>query len=470
MKFHISVFSLGIVFLSSLILFPSCRRINEATELGDGLIPAVDNIHTFDVSLDAITNNSLLTDSTQVFYSDLVALGDIDDPEFGHTHANVDFNISPSSFGTYPFVKSDSLNIDSVVLSLSYQTAYGDTMNNGVQTLHVYEIDPNAGFNDTTLYKYSDPSSDFPTTGPDLGSATFTIKNLKDTITLIRGTDTTQVNNVVRIKLDNSLGTRFAQYDTTNAYKNDSLFRTLFAGLAIKADAVGNALSYFDLSDVSNTKLTVYFRYGKSDTASFDFHHVVSGQTNYIDRQNGGNYLTYLNNGASDKIYLQSAPGSYVSIKIPALDSFKNKVIHRAEIVATKIPSASDDIFTAPSQLILDKVNSGTPDTASMLEKDLTTDVTGIVGFSSFGGRLLSDNTFRFNISRYVQGIITRHEPNDTLRIYAPLRTSLFNSTYNTYLSVAVLDAIAKGRVVLGGGSYSDSTMRLKLRIIYSDL
>ncbi len=470
MKIQISVFSSGIVFLSFLIFFSSCRRINEATELGDKLVPAVDNVHTFEVSLNAITNNALLVDSTKVLYNDLLALGDIDDPEFGHTHANIDFNISPSAFGTYPFVKTDSLNIDSVVLSLSYKAAYGDTLNNGIQTLHVYEVAPNSGFNDTTLYKYSDPSSDFPITGPDLGSATFSIKNLQDTVTLIRGTDTTQVNNVVRIKLDNSLGVRFAQYDTTNGYKNDSLFRTLFAGLAIKADPVGNALSYFDLSDFTNTKLTVYFRYGKNDTTSFDYYHALEGQTNYIDRQNGGNYLAYLNNGAGDKIYLQSAPGSYVSIKIPALDTFSNKVIHRAEIVATKIPSASDDIFTVPSELILDRKNKGNPDTAFMLQNDLIADVSGSVGFSSFGGTLLSDNTFRFNISRYVQGIITRHEPNDTLRIYAPLRTNLFNSNFNIPLSLSILEAIAKGRVVLGGGSYADSTMRLRLRIIYSNL
>jgi hypothetical protein len=269
--------------------------------------------------------------------------------------------------------------------------------------------------------------------------------------------------------LDNSLGIRLSQYDTTNAYKNDSLFRLLFAGLAVKSDPVGNALSYYDLSD-ANTKLTVYFRYGTKDTSSFDFYHVFNGQTNYINRQTGGNYLTYLNNGGGDKIYLQSSPGSYVSIKIPQLDTFSNKVIHRAEIVATKIPSASDDIFTVPSQLMLDKTNSGTPDTSFILENDLVTDITGTVGFSSFGGRLLSDNTFRFNITRYVQSIVTKHEPNDTLRIYAPLRTNVFNSNYRAYLSVAVLDAIARGRVVLAGGNYPDPAMRLKLRIIYSNL
>src|SRR4029077_4071058 len=105
-------------------------------------------------------------------------------------------------------------------------------------------------------------------------------------------------------------------------------------------------------------KLTVYFRAtvgGKRDTTSFDFYHSTNGQSNYVQRQNGGNYLAYLNNGAGDKGYVQSAPGSYIAIKIPGLDAFGNKVIHRAEIVATKVPSLSDDIYTPPSRLILDR-------------------------------------------------------------------------------------------------------------------
>jgi hypothetical protein len=473
-KSRILVLSIGSIFLFSLIFFLSCKKINEATELGSDLIPAVDNVHTFEVALNAVTRNVLINDSTKVFYSDLVTLGDINDPEFGRTHANIDFNISPSSFGAYPFVKTDSLNVDSVVLSLSYKGAYGDTVNNGIQTLRVFEIDQNSGFKDTILYKYSDPTSDFATTGAQLGSTTYTINHLKDTLTLIRGTDTSKVSNVVRIRLDNSLGYRFAQYDTTSSanggFKNDSIFRTLFRGFSIKADPTGNALSYFSLSDVTNTRLTVYFRYGKSDTSSFAFYHAANGQSNYINRQNGGNYLTYLNSGAGDKIYLQSTPGSYVSIKIPKLDTFSNKIIHRAELVAVKIPSIADDIFTTPVRLILDRKNKLTPDTVFMFQNDLVTDANGNIGYASFGGTLLSDNTYRFNISRYVQGLITRHEPNDTMRLYAPLRTNLYNSNFKTTLTLPVIDAIAKGRVVLGGSSHADSTMRLRLRIIYSDL
>jgi hypothetical protein len=477
-KSRFLVVSIGSIFLTSLLFLSSCKKINEATELGDDLVPAVDNVHTFDVALNTNTNNVLFDDTTQIGLFDYVTLGDFNDPEFGHTHANACFNISPSAVGRYPFVKNDgNLKIDSVVLSLSYQSAYGDTVNDGIQTLHVYEIDPNA-VNDTsfnkTFYKFSDPASDFATTGPELGSATFSIKNLKDTDTLVRAGDTTLVSNVVRIRLDNSIGNRFAQYDTINGpnggFYSDSIFRALFRGFSVKADPTGNALSYFRLYDFTNTKLTVYFTYGTTDTSSFDFYHGVNGQSNYVNRENGGNYLAYLNSGAGDKIYLQSAPGSYANVVIPSLSTLGNKTIHRAELVAVKVPSAGDDVFSAPDQLMLDRKNGNTPDTVFMLEKDLVASSSGSIGFSAFGGFLKPDNTVRFNISRYVQGIITRHEANDTLRIYAPLRAKVFNSIYHNYLDIGVNSRIAHGRLVLGGGSNTDSTTQLRLRIIYSDL
>jgi len=50
------------------------------------------------------------------------------------------------------------------------------------------------------------------------------------------------------------------------------------------------------------------------------------------------------------------------------------------------------------------------------------------------------------------------------------LRTRVYNSSFKGYLDVNVNRDIARGRLVLGGGTYPDSTMRLRLRIIYSDL
>jgi hypothetical protein len=475
-KRYCLAFSLLLVFIIGF----SCKKINEATELGSNLIPAVDNVNTFEVALNLLTANHLfLNDSTRVIYSDDVALGDLQDPEFGHTHANFDFGVSPTVTGTYPFIVSDSLSIDSVVLSLSYAGGYGDTVS-GFQTIRVYEVDPNSGFKPDTLYRYSDPASDFGTTGPELGSATFQVSHLKDSITIARPGDTTRVNNVIRIKFnDTSLGHRFAQYDTSSTSPNggfysDSIFRTLFKGFAIHSDNSGNVLTYWNLANLSNSKLSVYFtaiNNGDTTKSSVNFTH-AAGQSNYIQRDHSSN----LSSGGDDKLYVQSTPGSYVGIKIPGLDAFNNKVIHRAEIIATRIPSASDNIFTPPSQLIIDRLNNSR-DTAFILQNDLTPSPDGSIAFSIFGGNLRWDNTYHFNITRHVQGIVTRHEPNDSLRLYAPLRTILFatnlpttSSTKGSYIAVPGVNHIAEGRVVLGGGNNADSSLRLRLRIIYSNL
>ena len=485
MKKYSLAFSL--LFVSLVFAFFSCKKINEATELGGDLIPAVDNVHTFEVSLNSLTRNGIYDDSSRVAYTDLVALGDINEPEFGHMHANFNFNINPSIIGTYPFLnKADSLKMDSVVLQLAYQDAYGDTLGNGVQTVTVYEIDPNSGFRTDTLYKYKDASTD-NMAGQQLsvGSKTYTIRNLKDSITLTRPLDTSRVANVVRIKLDTSLGRRFARYDTTSssttgAFNSDSLFHTLFKGLAIKASNTGQALSYFNLTD-AKTKLTVYYKYklnGVDTSASLDFYHLDNGQSNYVSVPPSGNWQSALAGATGDKLYLQTSPsGAYAAIKVPALDTFSNKVIHRAEIVATRLPTSLDGLYAPPAQLIIDRINV-THDTAFILQNDLTPGADGSISFAAFGGNLrASDNTYRMNITRYVQSIVTKHVHNDTLRLYAPLRTVLFasnlpttTSTNGSFIAVPVTTQVGFGRVVLAGGTYSDPNVRLHLRIIYSNL
>ena len=107
------------------ILFSGCKKINEATELGGGLIPPIDNINTFETYLDIETDNKLFSDTTKVYYSDDLALGNIgNDPEFGYTHADAYFNISQGyDYAYHPFINKDSVIIDSVILSLAYHEA-----------------------------------------------------------------------------------------------------------------------------------------------------------------------------------------------------------------------------------------------------------------------------------------------------------------------------------------------------------
>lgn len=494
-------FSPAFVFLSIsfIVIFFSCKKINEATDLGGNLIPGVDNVKTFEIALNTVTKNKLTSDSSKVSYYDDVALGDINDPEFGHVHANFCIGFGSTYYSTYPFLpKKDTPvhAIDSVVLSLAYAGAYGDTLGNGTQTVSVYEIDPSADFRPDTSYRYNDPSSDF--TGTLLGTKTYSINTLDDSISIKEPGDTgskvTKVANVVRIKLNNSLGDKIAAFDTSatslnSGFKSDSAFRKLFRGLAVKSANSGNALSYFDLSDQTKTKLTIYYRYklssGNDTTVSISFMHPLysssnsnlGAQSNYVNVQPGSNWATALNNPASDKVYIQSSPsGAYASVVIPFLDTLSNVVIHRAEIIATKVTSAADNIFTTPPQLLLDRLRTGATDSAYLFEKDLLLGSDGSIGYSAFGGTL-KNNIYRFDITRYVQGIVTKKERIDTLRLWAPLKAyefdvNLVSDKYpkGQYTQLPVNSRVGQGRVVLAGGNYADPNSRLRLRIVYSNL
>ncbi|MFN2437679.1 MAG: DUF4270 family protein [Chitinophagaceae bacterium] len=479
-KYHEILFSSFVAFFI-ILSFNSCKKINEATQLGDDLIPPIDNVNTFEISLKTITNNSLFNDSTKLRFTDDVALGHIsNDSEFGRTSASVYFNILPvippgSSPKIYPFFNKDSnLVIDSVILSLSYRGNYGDS--NSMQTVRVFEIAQTSNFSDDSGYKFTQP--DIQTTGGQLGAKTFAINTLNDSVQLIRKKDTTRVGNVLRIPLNKTLGERFALYDTSNSsiggYRSDSIFFRLFRGLAVKADATGNGLAYFNLSDQAKTKLIVYFRVTKNgitDTTSTDFYHLTNGQANIINRSPANGYASYLNNTTADddKIYLQSEPGSLASIKIPGLDTLRNHIIHRAELIISMLPSSPDNKFIAPPALFLDKITS--PDSAYSILDDVAASSDGSVNFGVFGGLLKLNNTYRFNITRHVQSIITKKDPNSTLRLYAPLRTIIYTTTELTSKrEVSVLPQIAFGRVVLAGGSFADPSLQMRLRVVYSKL
>lgn len=466
----------------------ACTRI-DTTELGSELIPAVDNVNTFDTVLEVQSDNLLMTDTARAFSNDDMAVGYIsDDPEFGKTVAELYFNIAAAAGSIYPFVFKDSVKgIDSVVLSLDYRGSYGDTV--APQTFRVYEIGSATNFKDSTYYLKNAP---FRPLGAEVGSKTVALKDLDDTLTLSRAPDTPKIVNLMRIKLNNSLGQKLVDIDSTVYKTNDAAFRNVFRGLAVLPDTnnSGNGLAYFNLADGARTKLIVYYRVGrpgKIDTTFTTFIHDTIGQANLIRRKPAGNYNAFLNNGnpSDDQLYIQTTPGSYASLRIPGLSTLNNRVIHRAELRVTRLETPSDSKFRQPSLLLLD-AETLDKDSAYTIQNDfllspVSNTINRFVGnFDVFGGQLRSDKTYRFMLTRYVQGIVTRKEPNQTLRLYAPYEPSPYfvpPGRFADYLpsslgilSFGVVDQVARGRIVLWGGSAPDPSKKLQLYIIYSKI
>lgn len=485
MKNRQSELLLGVCIASFVILF-SCKKINEATELGGGLIPTVDNITTFDTTLSVETYNdifALLNDSTQSFGSDEHFLGKIEnDPIFGKTDARIFLELKPTSY-KYSFLnRPDSVHIDSVVLVLDYKETYGDTM--VPQTINVYEVDQSSDFRVDSNYFIN--RNTFTYTNM-LGSKTIIPSQLKDSVKVYLDTTKSQL----RIPLSSSFANRIQNFDSTagvnGAFYSDSAFRTKFKGFALQSVAGGNAIMGFDLEG-ANTKLAIYYRYDKNGVMNFDTTVTywgftgISASANYIQRDHSGTQvLSTAGGGADDLVYIQSTPGTFTTIKIPALGTLSNRLVHRAELIMEQVYDASDTMFPPPSFLFVDAYDASVSKFRT-LPYDVQPDASGALNLASFGvtpfntldgsGRIVK--TWRFNFSRYVQHVLTQTLPLYEFRLFAPyyvreqygIPPILEDVTRLLYVN----STFGKGRVRLAGGGPVTNPQRMRLRIIYSKI
>src|SRR5690348_18347323 len=94
--------TLGVLLTGLIFSTSSCRKINEATELGGDLIPAVDNINTFDTTISVEATNGifdLLHDSLRLSRNEEHWLGKItNDPIFGATDARLFLELKPQFY------------------------------------------------------------------------------------------------------------------------------------------------------------------------------------------------------------------------------------------------------------------------------------------------------------------------------------------------------------------------------------
>ena len=472
------IFASVIVPLTAFLVYTSCTKI-DTTDLGNGLIPAVDNVNTFDTILEVSTDNKLFVDTTDMLYEDGHAIGIIEnDAEFGKTTAALYSTFNPASYGSYPFLNRDAVKIDSIVLSLAYTSTYGDST--GIQEFEVREIKPSADFKDS-VYPITNP--DFDVLPTVLGKATVNFLRLKnDSVYYVNAKETVSTINELRIPLDTAFGRRFVNYDTSGAYQSDEKFKVLFKGLEVRANEgtspTKKGFAYFNLTDNARSRITFYCRIerdGVKDTIAPVFTYTAGAEANIIRRAPANAYLANVTNTTEndEKLYIQSTPGSYATIKIPGLSGLSNRVIHRAELIAERAQGAEDNIYGPPSTLFIDAIST-TGDSAFTIRNDFSL-VNAAPGYdlTTIGG-ILKDNKYTFNISRYVQSIATRQFPNYTLRIYAPYIIRPYFMAPNTNqvsgkTQVVLNTPVASGRVILLGGG-SAAPERMRLRIIYSKI
>jgi len=478
------------------IIITGCSKL-DTTDIGSDLLPAVDNINTFDTLLTINSTQGVFTlDSTKVANTEDQVVGKITtDPLFGTTAATLYAQFKPTFFPFFYGNASDTIvGFDSVVLCLSYKGFWGDS------TLplqfQVKEVSQGTGGLWDSIYQ-SKTVNYFPqTNGSVLGTAQVDVRGLRNTFIYSNHKDSAV--NQVRINLS---GSAFANLlytmdsaSATSAFRSDSLFKLFNNGLAILVTA-GNGLLYTNLTD-SSSKLEVHFRRknaGVLDTTYSAFRVATSFGSSISPSATVDNIIrnrpAQVTNPAPGEIYLQATPGTYANLSIPALSTISNRIIHRAEIIVEQIPNnpVLDGYMSAPSYLYLDQKDTGTTDKWKPVYYDLNPSTAydpdyktsyfypsaSGVDFGYFGGFVRDKNDvfgnpiryYNINITRDVQQIVTKHAPNYTFRLYAPYEVIYPQHTADV---IPFNNRLAYGRVKVGGGNNANYKMRL--RIVYSKI
>ncbi|MBC7873002.1 MAG: DUF4270 family protein, partial [Ferruginibacter sp.] len=184
-------------------------------------------------------------------------------------------------------------------------------------------------------------------------------------------------------------------------------------------------------------------------------------------------------------IYIQGSPGTFANIKIPALAGLPNRVIHRAELIVEQLYDITDSTLKPPDYMYLDAADPTI--TSNYKFRTIPYDVS----FNSAGGLNLVDfgsvpvrtidplgrptRSWKFNISRYVQNVLTGTQKLYDLRLSAPFS---INEKYgippgqDITTGIIVNPSIVKGRVRLSGntGPLDLNPRRIRLRLVYSKL
>lgn len=479
----------------------SCTKI-EKTTMGGDLIPAVDNVNTFDTLLDVISNNYIPEDSTRLNAGNDHMVGGItNDPLFGKTSSRMFFELKPPNF---PFLfESDTTvkTFDSAVLVLKYQGYYGDSA--AAINFKLYEIGGPIGPDLTVTPAYTLQPALSSNYAVLWGEKTMRANQYRDTVYIKRGDDTTgKVINQLRIPLNQVLAEKLFKADTNTVYKNDSTFESYLKGFVLEAQGNPNALQYFLLTG-NDTKIEFYYRKKvgtTNDTVSRSFvFNAFCGHAVELKRDRTGSelndYLVQNTTTGVPQVYLQGTPGSMISLNIPGLKTLSNRVLHRVELRVTELTENSGPYsqLTAPNAIYLDGEYENEPKNFRGIPYDLNPfgkyycyPATG-VDFGYFGGtrkpvKVNGDSLsqYTFNITRYTQSIITRNEPSFKLRLSAPFYMvykdcsnglpSYPSQVFPFESGGVFINQVGESRIRMAGGNHPDLNLKMQVRVIYSKL
>ncbi|MEW6467837.1 MAG: DUF4270 domain-containing protein [Bacteroidota bacterium] len=415
--------------LLSAAALSSCKK----DDPGIGLdLVSGDQLHVRFSDTTSLVTHTIAEDSQVTTGLSSYQVGHYDDPVFGRTVASVYSQLllpsSNVSFGTAPV-------LDSIVLTLAAKSYYGT---NDPITFRVYEIteglsSDSSYFSNSTLAFNPTPLADYSL-----------VPNTADSVQI----GSTMLAPHIRIPLSASFGNYLLSASTSN-YTDNTAFTSFLKGLyitAAPAPTSGNRAIYSLHMSSTVSGLTLYYT-ESSTPKSFQFTfngavrfnhytHDYSTATPAIAAQ-----LASAWDVQSSQVFIQGLIGLRTKINLPYIGNYLDSgtvAINKAELIIKASTTALNDNYPAPANLILVATGS---DSSEVIIPDL------LEGSSYFGGVYDATNKeYRFNIARYIQGLM-----NGTIE------------NHGLYLVIQGRSINANRVVLEGGDTTNPSHMRLKL-------
>ena len=373
-------------------------------------------------------------------------LGSYLDRQFGVVKAGIVTQVRLSTNNVGQGQDNSGLVADSIVLALAYDRSRFGYGNLAPQVFRVFELQESLRV-DSTYRNDRIPSVD--------------VIDLVNTVRgefILRPFDSVSVGDSrevaqLRIPLSLDLGQRLLNAWGTSDVSDNTAFLDFFKGLYVVP--ANDDLQPFQQGVVhlnllsSTSRLTLYYRNtlpGQEDTLAFDF----------LINENCVRYTTCEHDhsaalepglpdaladsvNANDLTYVQSLGGLRTRVYFPALMDIVadgGLAVARAQLVVP-VPDGNFPFLPPPEQLFVFRVDDNGNDV--VLPDQLE-------GLGVIGGIFNEDDReYRFNISRYIQGVLNGTYPNNGLTI------------------VPGSNGVTVDRAILSGGGHPDRPMKLEL-------
>lgn len=435
-----------LLILSLSLLFASCEK--EAGQIGYIIQPEDSRLDIGYSDTSSVYGYSIPADSVRSDKLTSSALGVTNDPVFGSTKASfyTTFNLSinEKDFGDNP-------TLDSLVLQLYYQGAYGDT--NNTLSVNVFEM---TGSSDTL----SSDSSYYSNLQMETASIDYSDYSFQPRPNDSVYFDDDTLAPMIRINLSDvntSLGNRLVNATETEMLDTDSFRESILKGLYVTVDDLygsDGTFAYFGLSS-SYSKMIIYYHNDSEDTLSYDYNINTSTPTVGIYDHNfttgDFDFQQQVVNGDTSLgkqiLYTQGFGGTKTILKFPHIYNWARKgnvAVNEAKLILPAAEGAS--FYGEPAQLTLLKIDE---------DGELSLLVDYSEGTSYFDGYYDEDrDQYEFRITRYIQSMIS-----DTTQV-------------NNGLSLQVYGAstVPERFIIKGSEISADSTAGMRLELLYTDL